>query len=380
MNKREFLMLAHEYDPKKHDVSRWWLSEKLDGQRAFWDGGLSRGLPASDVPYANTAKDGRYIEPPRATGLWSRYGKVIHAPAEWLDALPQGMNLDMELWMGRGTFQLLRTVTSTLTPSVESWRQVTGCVIDAPGWLAVLADGQLTGANWQGWLHRGMLEWVEARSQALFGRGAFTGLGLPDECFRRLRQARALSESSPTWKVHDQHQLPLHPDDAKEVVESRLHEVTAAGGEGLILRRGAGPWVPKRTWDVLKVKKLHDMEGVVIGFTWGRETDKGSKHLGRMGALILSIETPKGQRRLELSGFTDDERSVERVSSTPPIEVSSTPPIEVVNEGIDRAGKDASEHWYALHFPRGSRVTFTYRELTDDGIPKEARYWRRRES
>ena len=28
-------------------------------------------------------------------------------------------------------------------------------------------------------------------------------------------------------------------------------------------------------------------------------------------------------------------------------------------------------------FPRGSKVTFRFRELTDDGIPKEARYWRK---
>jgi hypothetical protein len=27
-------------------------------------------------------------------------------------------------------------------------------------------------------------------------------------------------------------------------------------------------------------------------------------------------------------------------------------------------------------FYLGSKVTFKYRELTDDGVPKEARYWR----
>ena len=31
-------------------------------------------------------------------------------------------------------------------------------------------------------------------------------------------------------------------------------------------------------------------------------------------------------------------------------------------------------------FKRGQTVTFKYRELTDDGIPKEARYWRRRDA
>ena len=31
-------------------------------------------------------------------------------------------------------------------------------------------------------------------------------------------------------------------------------------------------------------------------------------------------------------------------------------------------------------FKVGQTVTFKYRELTDDGIPKEARYWRRRDA
>ena len=34
--------------------------------------------------------------------------------------------------------------------------------------------------------------------------------------------------------------------------------------------------------------------------------------------------------------------------------------------------------WITNHtFPRG-QVTFRYRELSDDGVPKEARYWRTR--
>ena len=37
--------------------------------------------------------------------------------------------------------------------------------------------------------------------------------------------------------------------------------------------------------------------------------------------------------------------------------------------------------WFqGRHFKRGQTVTFKYRELTSDGIPKEARYWRRRDT
>jgi hypothetical protein len=35
------------------------------------------------------------------------------------------------------------------------------------------------------------------------------------------------------------------------------------------------------------------------------------------------------------------------------------------------------EDFQGKHFKVGDVVTFKYRELSDDGIPKEARYWRR---
>ena len=43
-------------------------------------------------------------------------------------------------------------------------------------------------------------------------------------------------------------------------------------------------------------------------------------------------------------------------------------------------GVDMPDWFQGRHFKRGQTVTFKYRELTDDGIPKEARYWRRRDA
>ncbi len=37
MATREFLQLAHTFDPAKHKVAGWMLSEKLDGTPCFWD-------------------------------------------------------------------------------------------------------------------------------------------------------------------------------------------------------------------------------------------------------------------------------------------------------------------------------------------------------
>jgi ATP-dependent DNA ligase len=182
-------------------------------------------------------------------------------------------------------------------------------------------------------------------------------------------------EPNDVFQILEQEELPATTVAALARLDERLFEITEAGGEGLILRKPNSLWVPERSHQVLKVKKLDDAEGIVTGFTWGRETDKGSKLLGKMGALILDFNGKK----LELSGFTDAEREMAlECQTTAPdgmpwrehyaaaIEIGRLHPGEIVQAGI-----------FNPKFPRGSRVSFRYRELSDSGIPKEARYWRK---
>jgi len=117
--KQEYLMLSHIFKPMKQSVAGWFVSEKLDGIRAYWDGGLSRGLPASEVPYANTVKDFRLNHQVMATGLWTRTGKVIYAPDYWLNQLPS-IPLDGELYIGPNSFQELTSIVSKKDGSSES--------------------------------------------------------------------------------------------------------------------------------------------------------------------------------------------------------------------------------------------------------------------
>lgn len=388
MSKREFLLLAKEYGPRIN-ISGWWMSVKLDGQRAYWDGGISRGLDAREVPYANTAKDDRLVTRPIATGLWSRYGKVIHAPDWWLDGLPKMVTLDMELWMGNQTFQKLRSIAGTHMGS-EEWRGIVGHAIDSPSWSAVLQDGEIKNANWNAYLDRSMLAWVEKRTRdymKLDHAYFHPGFGQPDEAFRRLRE---LWSGSKSWQPMEQVRLPQNLAEARAKVDEALNIVAANHGEGLILRSPTSPWVPNRVDWLLKVKKLSDAEGTVTGFTWGRKTDKASRHLGRMGALVVQAHTGV---RLELSGFTDEEREVRLASEDAndrqrdyvhaEVDVESdagtrTERRLVPVESIQREGKDASHLFVPAHFPIGSKVTYTFRDLSEDKVPKEARYLRKR--
>jgi DNA ligase 1 len=376
MAKRHFLMLAHEYKPAKHGIGGWLMSEKMDGQRAFWDGGVSRGILKSDVPWANTGKDERYNTPPIATGLWSRYGNVIHAPECVLDNLP-AIPLDGELWGGRRMpRQELRKIISTREPDEFQWsHNVRFNVFDSPMFSAIFEPGYINESNMKVRINAGAMMWADVRSRDM----GLPPLGNVEVPFMSMgHYLRRKCVACGFINVVEQEVLPFTTTEAREVVNRKLEEVSDAGGEGLILRSPYSVWLPERSHSMVKVKKLDDAEGTVVGYTTGRETDKGSKLLGLMGALIVRLE---GGQLLELSGFTDQERVLSTVASKPNAVGLSM----VADTGGARV-------WAMVHpgvvcpewidnptFPVGTAVTFRYRGKSTDGIPQEARYWRRHE-
>lgn len=95
------LMLAHTWNPS-FDLSGWWMSEKLNGVRAYWDGKT----------------------------LWSRLGNQYLAP-DWFTACLPEEPLDGELWMGRNQFARTLSVVKQRDRG-DSWRAVKFLVFDAP--------------------------------------------------------------------------------------------------------------------------------------------------------------------------------------------------------------------------------------------------------
>ena len=85
------------------DVAEYWVSEKLDGVRARWDG----------------------------AALLSRNGNRFNAPPWFVAAFPP-LPLDGELWMGRGTFEAVSGIVRRTRPSADDWRQVRFMVFDLP--------------------------------------------------------------------------------------------------------------------------------------------------------------------------------------------------------------------------------------------------------
>lgn len=94
------LMLATSY--RDQHPGPYWVSEKLDGVRARWDGAR----------------------------LISRQGNVIPAPDWFVRDFPPHP-LDGELWLGRGRFEAMAGLVRREAPS-PTWRQVRFMVFDAP--------------------------------------------------------------------------------------------------------------------------------------------------------------------------------------------------------------------------------------------------------
>lgn len=364
MSKPTYLMLAHNWTGQ--DVRGWFCSRKLDGQRAFWDGGVSWGKPVRDIPWANTAKEDRYTTPTICTGLWTRQGHPIQAPTSFINTLPERVCLDGELWLGVKGFQSLRKIVADRTPDERAWREVRYMVFDSPVYR-LFFDGRtiretsfkakLPDAAW-------FADWLDV---PLLGRPAPF-----HSTFAFLQYTLPIGNGEqPGVQTLQQHLIPIHSDEVQPYIQERLDHETSLGGEGLMLRNPNSMWTPERTYNLLKVKPEHTATATVIGYTAGSGTsaDKtvsglpGSKLVGLMGALRLAL--PSGQV-FQLSGFTEAERRLtgpEPATTTwlhDPANWSQVCPVWITSP----------------QFPRGSQVQFKYRELSDDGIPKEARYCR----
>ena len=251
------LLLAQVYRPGL-PLQDYWVSEKYDGVRGFWDGRTLR----------------------------TRGGETVQAPA-WFTAGWPEVPMDGELWAGRGRFSHAQSTTRQQQPGDVAWRQIRFMVFDLPG-----------------------------------DKGTFD---------QRLPALNALVESLGQPWVQAVPQRRVANDAA---LQALLHRTVRAGGEGLMLHRGASLYRAGRSDDLIKVKTHEDTEARVIAHLPGK-----GRHAGRMGALL--VEMPSGQRFRLGAGFSDADRE--------------RPP------------------------PVGSWVTYRFRGTHNGGLPRFASFVRERE-
>ncbi|CAG8615091.1 17201_t:CDS:2 [Racocetra fulgida] len=201
------LLLAHPWKEDEVDPTGWWISEKLDGVRAFWCG--KRGLP----------KD---------------------------------IDLDGELFGGRGKFQ---STVSIVKAGVEEWKKITYQVFDVPSYSNAPFEDRMAYIE----------DLVEKHKQVTLqaNKSKYIIIYLID------------------YNIPPYVQLVQHRycKSAKDIFDE-LNRVEAAGGEGLMIRKPKSEYVRGRSNTLLKIKSFYDGEALLEGY----EPGKG-KYTGMTGAL-----------------------------------------------------------------------------------------------
>ncbi len=115
------------------DPAPYWVSEKLDGVRAVWDGAQFR----------------------------FRSGRLIAAPPWFTRGFP-ARALDGELWLGRGRFERLAGIVRKAAPDDAEWREVRYMLFELPG-----AEGDFSErvAAMRGIIAEAALPWLRAVEQ-----------------------------------------------------------------------------------------------------------------------------------------------------------------------------------------------------------------------
>lgn len=97
------LLLAKTWT-EKMDPTGYWMSEKLDGIRALWNGSV----------------------------FTSRLGNSFSAPDWFKEALPKHISLDGELWVGRDKFQKTVSIVKTFDNQNKNWKDLIYYIFDVP--------------------------------------------------------------------------------------------------------------------------------------------------------------------------------------------------------------------------------------------------------
>jgi DNA ligase 1 len=363
MSKREFVPLAQIHDGRRAITGRF-ASVKLDGERAIWVP-PTRGLVKENVPFANkpttwSARDAGHV----ATGLWTRNGNIVHAPSEFLDRLPP-FPIDVELWAGPRSFQYLRTIVSTFEPDSVLWQEVTACVLDAVDMRQFLAPSLINTRTCKICIGEDAYRWWCGQN--------CPAVPISYTFDQRHEWLQDQLKQNGQCILVEQIKLPDGPLAADELMLELYAAAIEEGGEGLVLHQPFSTYTCARTVDMLKIKPSLDAEGTVIGYIWGKEPDNrrsitgcavGSR-LGAMGGMVLRMDNGT-VFTLSATGFRVDECLMSKIETG---ECAA-------DDGFFNAGQPVDISVHNKLYQRGSRVTFTYRELSNEGVPKEARFLR----
>jgi DNA polymerase/3'-5' exonuclease PolX len=232
----------------------WWVSEKLDGIRAIWDGE-------------------KFLSRNSSTGLGSKVFSYV--PDFIKNVMPKGVALDGEIWLGRNKFNEVSSISNWIPggkfkkEEIDSkWRKVKYKVFDVPNSTYSYEE--------------------RMKILDLLVLNNFN-------CCKKY-DMETFIEKVENVKIKS-------PEHLQEI----YHSLTKDGAEGVMLRAPNSPYELKRSQYLLKFKIKDDAEGIVL------ERLPGTGRLvGMLGS--LKIELIKDSKKTGIitnvgTGFSDEERT-----------------------------------------------------------------------
>lgn len=246
--------------------------------------------------------------------------KVYTYIPEWFKmTLPPGIPLDGEIWIGRGLFQKTSRL-STIKPG-KSYTQ-----------------DEIEGI-WAG----------NEDHPVIFKVFDIPNLTFPFEQRMKILQT-IVSDRKMCWNKLNYSGKKMFPIQFTEQVKIKSMEqliglytkLTSEGAEGIMLRAPGSPYELKRSKYMLKYKIKEDAECILREYILGDGRLKGL--LGSLKCEMLVDSKPTGVFTQIGTGFTDSQR-----------------------ENYNTPG-------HPEHIPIGSIISFSYMEMTKDGVPRHPVY------
>jgi hypothetical protein len=290
----------------------WYVSRKLNGYAALWDGGITRGDLAEEIPWYNRGGDWRRKEVIYSTGLWTLDGKVIKAPNWWLDMLPSNIPIHGELWADDN--KSISAVSRSLDVYDTRWSQLLFMVYNVKPYECWCMSPEAS-------LHINNSPW-------------------------HIRMAKLQGIENATVTMLKQEKVT-----SVDFLQEQIAMATAYGWEGLMLINPDSYYECKRSHNLVKIKPVYDYEATVISYIGGK-----GKYAGHMGALVVEVTWDD-----QVTSFHGGRK--EFVGKR-------------VRFNVGGGFSDSQRDWNYVkeYFPAGAQITINFQEVGVNGCPPTAIY------
>ena len=269
----------------------WKASEKYDGYRSIWDG-----------------ENKKFI---------TRSKNEFNAPQWFKDAMPPGVKVDGELWIGRENFQSMGVVRKK-NPHPEEWMVVKYIVYDAPDVNGTFEE---------------RLKFLKDIVKKTIGR------------WEIIKKKLGEPYSSLKCPVVFANQVTVR---SQEHLDEIYQRVLKRGGEGVMIKHPQSRYSDGRSNYLLKIKPSFDEEAIIVDYTKGK-----GKYVKMLGGFVC-----RPLKNMDTYHLIDKDENHEFTIS-----------------GMD----DEVRTNYKETHPIGTIITYEHSGRTESGKPRFARYLRKRE-